>query len=129
MPSLVKKTTTAGLSISIRPETPDEYWEVNDIIYKAFTASHGIDTGTFMMEHIIDEQKKNTFILEHSRRVCHSADTKYSYLSILCTNNHLPIRPSPLYIPLNCAKLAPFMQMRNREGDPNETVYRYRQCV
>jgi len=63
---MVKKTTTSGLNIFIRPETADEYEEVNELIYKAFTESHGIDTGAFMTEHIKEERKKDTFIPELS---------------------------------------------------------------
>ena len=61
-----KITTTSGLDIFIRPETIDEYEEVNEIIYKAFSHDYGINTGTFMMEHLIEERKKDTYIPELS---------------------------------------------------------------
>lgn len=52
--------------ITIRPEQPHEYEEVNKLIYTAFAEQHGIETGKFMMEHFIEERKKDTFIPELS---------------------------------------------------------------
>lgn len=52
--------------IIIRPENPSEYEEVNNIIYKAFSEQHGIETGRFMMEHFIEERQKETFVPELS---------------------------------------------------------------
>ena len=52
--------------IIIRPEKLCEYEEVNKLIYKAFAKQHGIETGKFMMEHFIEERKKDTFIPELS---------------------------------------------------------------
>lgn len=63
---MVRKTTTSGLDISIRPETPEEYEEVNGLILKAFTESYGVDTGAFMEEYFKEERKKDTFIPELS---------------------------------------------------------------
>lgn len=48
--------------IVIRPEHPSEYEKVNKLIYEAFAASHGIETGQFMMNHFMEERKKETFI-------------------------------------------------------------------
>ena len=63
---MIKKTTTLGLNIFIRPETIDEHEEVNELIYKAFTVSYGVDTGTFMLEYFKEERKKDIFIPELS---------------------------------------------------------------
>jgi len=63
---MTEKTTTSGLKIFIRPETTDEYAEVNEIISKAFIADHGVDTGTFMAKHFKAERKKNTYVPELS---------------------------------------------------------------
>lgn len=52
--------------ITIRPENPSEYEEVNKLIYTAFSEQHGIETGRFMMEHFIEERQKETFIPELS---------------------------------------------------------------
>lgn len=52
--------------VIIRPENPSEYEEVNKLIYEAFAEQHGIETGKFMMEHFIEERKKETFIPELS---------------------------------------------------------------
>lgn len=52
--------------IIIRPEKPSEYEIVNNLIYTAFSETHGIEIGTFMMEHFIEERKKKTFIPELS---------------------------------------------------------------
>lgn len=52
--------------IIIRPENPSEYERVNEIIYEAFTEQHGIQTGKFMMEHFMEERKKETFVPELS---------------------------------------------------------------
>ena len=52
--------------IIIRPEKLSEYEEVNKLIYTAFAEQHGIETGKFMMEHYIEERKKDTFIPELS---------------------------------------------------------------
>lgn len=48
--------------ITIRPEYPDEYEMVNQLIYKAFAEQHGMETGKFMMKHFIEERQKETFI-------------------------------------------------------------------
>ncbi len=48
--------------IIIRPENPSEYESVNEIIYKAFAAQHGIETGKYMMEHFMEERQKETFV-------------------------------------------------------------------
>ena len=63
---MVKKTTTSGLVISIRPETAEEYERVDKLILEAFAADHGIDTGAFMMKYFKEERKKDTFIPELS---------------------------------------------------------------
>jgi len=63
---MIKRTTASGLNIFIRPETADEYKEVNELIYRAFSVSYGIDTGAFMLEHIKEEREKDTFIPELS---------------------------------------------------------------
>jgi predicted N-acetyltransferase YhbS len=63
---MIKKTTTSGLNIFIRPETTDEHEEVNELIYKAFAESYDVNTGTFMIEHFKEERKKDTFIPELS---------------------------------------------------------------
>lgn len=52
--------------IKIRPETPSEYGEVNEIIYEAFSERHGVETGKFMMEHFMKERQKETFVPELS---------------------------------------------------------------
>lgn len=48
--------------IIIRPELPIEYGTVNQLIYRAFSEQHGIETGKFMMDHFIEERQKETFI-------------------------------------------------------------------
>lgn len=53
-------------NIKIRPENPLEYEEVNKIIYEAFAEQHGTETGKFMMEHFMEERKKETFVPELS---------------------------------------------------------------
>ena len=63
---MTKKTTTSGLNIFIRPETPEEYEEINEIIYRAFTKSYGADTGTETMKRFIEARKRDTFIPELS---------------------------------------------------------------
>lgn len=52
--------------VIIRPETPSEYEEVNEIIYEAFAEQHGIDIGKFMMDHFMKERQKETFVPELS---------------------------------------------------------------
>lgn len=52
--------------IIIRPEKLCEYEEVNKLIFDAFTEQHNIEIGRFMMEHFIEERKKETFIPELS---------------------------------------------------------------
>ena len=52
--------------VIIRPEKPSEYEEVNNLILEAFTEQHNIEIGRFMMEHFIEERKKETFIPELS---------------------------------------------------------------
>lgn len=52
--------------VIIRSEKPTEYEKVNKLIYEAFAEQYGIETGKFMMEHFIDERKKETFIPELS---------------------------------------------------------------
>ncbi|MBQ9227695.1 MAG: N-acetyltransferase [Eubacterium sp.] len=52
--------------IIIRPETPSEYESVNKLIYEAFTESHGIEIGQFMMNHFAEERQKETFVPELS---------------------------------------------------------------
>ncbi len=56
------KTTASGLAVFIKPETPDEHEQVNQLIYTAFSESYGVKTGTFMRGHIEEERKKDTFI-------------------------------------------------------------------
>ena len=63
---MIRRTTTSGVDILIRQEKAEEHEEVNQIIYTAFTASYGIDTGTFMLNHFKEERKKNTFVPELS---------------------------------------------------------------
>lgn len=63
---MLKKTTTSGLTITIRPELPDEHEQVNQLIYTAFTESYGIKTGTFMLDYFKAERIKDTFISEFS---------------------------------------------------------------
>ena len=46
----------------IRPENPSVYEKVNEIIYEAFAESHGIEIGKCMMEHFMEERKKETFV-------------------------------------------------------------------
>jgi len=58
--------TKSMLNIIIRPEMISEYLVVDKLIYTAFSTDHGIDTGTFMMNHFIEERKKKTFIPELS---------------------------------------------------------------
>ena len=58
--------TTSGLNLCIRPETPADYDEVNEIVYTAFSADHGVKTGTFMQQHLAAERAKATFIPELS---------------------------------------------------------------
>lgn len=50
----------------IRPEKLSEYEEVNKLIFEAFAEQHNIEIGRFMMEHFIEERKKETFIPELS---------------------------------------------------------------
>ncbi len=52
--------------IIIRPESPSEYEAVNEVIYKAFAESHGIETGQFMVKHFAEERQKETFVPELS---------------------------------------------------------------
>ena len=52
--------------VIIRPEKPSEYEEVNKLIFEAFTEQHNVEIGRFMMEHFIEERKKDTFIPELS---------------------------------------------------------------
>ena len=59
-------TTLDKTEIVIRPEHPSEYEKVNKLIYEAFAASHGIETGRFMMKHFMEEREKETFIPELS---------------------------------------------------------------
>lgn len=44
------------MKIIIRPETPSEYNEVDNVIYEAFSEQHGIETGKFMRQHFIEER-------------------------------------------------------------------------
>ena len=46
------------MKIIIRPETPSEYNEVDNVIYEAFSGQHGIETGKFMKRHFADERRK-----------------------------------------------------------------------
>lgn len=50
----------------IRPEKTSEYEEVNKLIFEAFTEQHNVEVGRFMMEHFIEERKKETFVPELS---------------------------------------------------------------
>lgn len=52
--------------VIIRPEKPSEHEEVNKLIFEAFTEQHNVEIGRFMMEHFIEERKKDTFIPELS---------------------------------------------------------------
>lgn len=52
--------------VIIRSEKPSEYETVNKVILDAFTAQHGIEIGRFMMQHFIEERKRETFIPELS---------------------------------------------------------------
>jgi predicted N-acetyltransferase YhbS len=54
------------MEINIRPETPLEYEEVNKVIYSAFSEQYGVEMGKFMMEHFIEERKKDSFVPELS---------------------------------------------------------------
>lgn len=54
------------MTIEIRPENSLEYEEVNKVIYTAFSEQHGVEVGKFMMEHFIEERKKDSFIPELS---------------------------------------------------------------
>ena len=54
------------MKIIIRPETPSEYNEVDNVIYEAFSEQHGIETGKFMRQHFIEERLKDTYIPELS---------------------------------------------------------------
>ena len=49
-------------NIIIRPENPSEYESVDRLIYTAFAEQHGIETGKFMMEHFMEERRRETFI-------------------------------------------------------------------
>ena len=49
-------------NVIIRPENPSEYEAVNKLIYTAFAEQHGIETGKFMMEHFMEERRRDTFI-------------------------------------------------------------------
>ena len=46
----------------IRPEKPSEYEKVDELIYEAFAASHGPETGRFMKKHFMEERQKGSFI-------------------------------------------------------------------
>ena len=63
---MVKKTTTSGLNIYIRPEKRNEYKEVNDLIYTAFSESYGEKVGADMVGRFSSERGKDTFIPELS---------------------------------------------------------------
>lgn len=52
--------------IVIRPEKPTEYEKVNKLIFEAFTEQHNVEVGRFMMEHFIEERRKETFVPELS---------------------------------------------------------------
>ena len=58
--------TVSKEKIIIRPESPSEHEKVNKLIYEAFAEQHGMETGKFMMEHFIEERKKEMFIPELS---------------------------------------------------------------
>ncbi|MCL2386341.1 MAG: N-acetyltransferase [Defluviitaleaceae bacterium] len=62
----IENNARTGLNIHIRPETTDEYSEVNELIYKAFTESYGAKEGTAMSERFSNERSKDTFIPELS---------------------------------------------------------------
>lgn len=47
--------------VTIRPEKPSEYEEVNKLIFEAFAEQHNIEIGSFMMEHFLEERKKRNF--------------------------------------------------------------------
>ena len=63
---MILKTIKSGLNICIRPETITEHDKVNEIIHKAFSESYGMETGAEMLEHIIEERKKDSFVPELS---------------------------------------------------------------
>lgn len=52
--------------IVIRPEKSTEYEKVNKLIFEAFAEQHNVEVGRFMMEHFIEERKKETFVPELS---------------------------------------------------------------
>ena len=54
------------MKIIIRPESPSEYNEVDNVIYEAFSEQYGIETGKFMRQHFIEERLKDTYIPELS---------------------------------------------------------------
>ncbi len=58
------------MKIVIRPETPFEYNEVDNVIYEAFSEQHGIETGKFMKRHFVDERRKDTYIPELTLSQC-----------------------------------------------------------
>jgi len=63
---MVKRITTSGLNIYIRPEKKNEYEEVNDLIYTAFSESYGEKEGADMVSRFSAERGKDTFIPELS---------------------------------------------------------------
>ena len=54
--------TSSGLTIIIRPEIKAEYEVVNQLIYKAFSENYGTATGSFMMEHFIEERDRKSVV-------------------------------------------------------------------
>jgi len=64
--TLIKKTTTSGLDVYIRPEKINEYEEINHLIYMAFSGSYGIKVGTDIVKRFNEERGKDTFIPELS---------------------------------------------------------------
>ena len=63
---MIKLTTKTGFDIIIRPETINEHEEVNDLIYKAFSESYGMQEAEKMVSIFKEERMKDTFIPELS---------------------------------------------------------------
>ena len=63
---MTKITTSSGLNIFIRPDTPDEYEDVNELVLKAFTNSYDNDTAAEILGHLIEARGRDTFVSELS---------------------------------------------------------------
>lgn len=63
---MIKKTTSTGLDIYIRPEMPDEHENVNELVREAFTHSYGENTAAEILKYFTEVRKKDVFIPELS---------------------------------------------------------------